>query len=125
MKLNDTFRMHSIITVNRGDSVLFWHDSWTVLNSSVPLRERFPRLFSFVLDDKLSFNDFIMEDELSSLFQLPLSQEAMQDLVDIQNGLKSMHRNVTDNDVWYWVPGKGPFSAKSFYIMMHAHLSID
>lgn len=115
MRINDTFRMHSLITVNTGDCVLFWHDSWNILNSSVPLRERYPRLFSFVLDDKLFVNDFIMEGELSTLFQLPLSEEAMQELLDIQNGLSSLHRDVSENDVWYWVPGKDQFSAKSYY----------
>lgn len=36
-----------------------------------------------------------------------------------------MQRNDIDNDIWNWVPAKGPFSAKSYYKVMHAHMPPD
>ena len=54
LKLNEVFRLYSEVTINMGDSVLLWFDAWVFLGSSVPLRERFPRLFSFAIDDKVS-----------------------------------------------------------------------
>lgn len=125
MKLNETFRLHSQIQINMGDSALFWHDAWIFLGTAIPLKERFPRLFSFVLDDKLSLNDFISNQDPAALFFLPLSNEAMLEFQDIQIGLLSLNRNNEAPDTWSWIPGKGIFSAKSYYKQMHAHLPPD
>ena len=42
LKLNEDLRLYSEVTINMGDSVLFWFDAWLFLGSSVPVRERFP-----------------------------------------------------------------------------------
>ena len=42
-----------------GDSAHFWLDAWHVGGSSRPLYLRLPRLYSFVLDDKVFDRDFI------------------------------------------------------------------
>ena len=83
LKLNDAFRLHSEVTINMGDSVLFWFDAWVFLGSSVPLRERFPRLFSFVIDDKVSVREVINTLDMSELFHLPLSPEAMAEMITV------------------------------------------
>lgn len=78
LKLNEVFRSHSSITINMGDSVLFWSYSWTLHGSTTPLRDKFPRLFSVSLDGKLSVQEFINDHE--ALFHLTLSTEAMAEL---------------------------------------------
>jgi hypothetical protein len=54
LKQLDNFRGVSFIQHGRGDTFLFWSDGWQCDGSSIPLRDRYPRLFSFVLDENLS-----------------------------------------------------------------------
>ena len=79
IKLNEAFRLHCEVTINMGDSVLFCFDAWIFLGSYIPLRERFPRLFSFVIDDKVSVRDVLNTLDMSELFHLPLTPEAMEE----------------------------------------------
>ena len=53
-KLENKFREVAIISPGSGETILFWHDSWVFMGASQPMRTRFPRLFSFVLDDSSS-----------------------------------------------------------------------
>ena len=108
-----------------GDSVLFWFDAWVFLGSSTPLSERFPRLFSFAIDDKVSVRDVLNTLDMSELFHLPLSLEAMEEMITVQNGSAHMEIDESINDSWSWILGKGKFSAKSYYATMHAHIPID
>ena len=125
LKLNEVFRLHSEVTINMGDSVLFWFDAWVFLGSSVPLRERFPRLFSFAIDDKVSVREVINTPDMSELFHLPLSPEAMDEMITVQSGLLDLNDDEEIHDSWSWTPGKGIFSAKSYYTVMHAHMATD
>ena len=125
LKLNKAFRLYSEVTINMGDSVLFWFDAWVFLGSSIPLRERFPRLFSFVIDDKVSVREVINTLDMSELFYLPLSPEAMDELTTVQAGLLDLNADEQIHDSWSWTPGKGIFSAKSYYTVMHAHMATD
>ena len=83
------------------------------------------RLFSFVIDDKVSVRDVLHTLDMSELFHLPLSPEAMEEMITVQNGLLHMDTDDSLNDSWSWIPGKGKFSAKSYYATMHAHLPVD
>ena len=79
-KLADSYRAISTATVNQGDSILFWSDSWILHNSNRPLRDRLPHLFSFVKDDKISSMDFLDSEDGSSMFHLPISNIAALEL---------------------------------------------
>ena len=84
MKINDVYRENPTTVINSGDFALFWHDSWIFNACSNPVKERFPRLFSFTLDDKILVRDFIQDLDLEARFQLPLSPEAMDELQTLQ-----------------------------------------
>jgi len=73
LKLADLYRPVTSIKVNAGDSLLFWSDGWILQNSNRPLRDRFPLLFSFVKDDKMSVQDYLSISDPASQFYLPLS----------------------------------------------------
>lgn len=79
-KLMDKFRMVSSVQVNKGDSVLFWSDSWTLGVLNTPLDVRFQRLFSFAVDPLISANELFATENLTSLFHLPLSERAFLEL---------------------------------------------
>ena len=109
MKINDVYRENSIVIVNSGDTALFWHDSWILNACSNPVKERFPRLVSFTLDDKISVRDFIQDLDIEAQFQLPLSPEAMDELQTLQLDIQGLERDPNAPDSWSWTPGKGVF----------------
>jgi hypothetical protein len=78
-KLSNIYRSITSTTVASGDTVLFWKDFW---NSDVLLCDRYPRLFSYSLNEDISVADFIGADDRFNLFALPLSTEAFEELSD-------------------------------------------
>lgn len=58
-KLMDKFRAVTQVTINRGDTMLFWSDHWQIGNNCTPFQERFRRLFSYCLDKNLSVNEVV------------------------------------------------------------------
>ena len=60
LKLSDAYTAISSVHINRGDSALFWSDAWLIGGSSRTLCWRLPRLFYFVINDKLSVNEFLI-----------------------------------------------------------------
>jgi hypothetical protein len=54
MEQGDNFRGVYVVTVGKGDIIMFWEDSWNIDGSTKPFMTRFPRILSFVLNDKLS-----------------------------------------------------------------------
>jgi hypothetical protein len=83
------------------------------MGSTTPIRERYPRLFSYVLDDKLSVQDILTNPDLATLFHLPLSVEALTKFQTIIFGLQSLQRNDAEHDVWSRIPGKEPFPPRA------------
>ncbi|XP_037405530.1 uncharacterized protein LOC119268121 [Triticum dicoccoides] len=122
LKLHDAYTPIASVHINMGDSALFWTNAWHIGGSSRPLCWRLPRLFSFVNNDKVSVHEFLISQDIFSMFFLPLSQEAAQELHVLEDWIMALDRNINIPDVWVW-PGKsGAFSAKSFYTLMHSHL---
>jgi hypothetical protein len=74
MKQVDNFRGVSAVNLGKGDTFLFWTDNWLLEGSIRPMKLRFPRLFSYVLNENLSAAKVIKTQDLSDLFHLPLSQ---------------------------------------------------
>ena len=103
---------------------MFWSDGWILNNSSRPLRDRFPLLFSFVKDDKVSVQDFLSISDPATQFYLPLSQQAAEELEIMTQWLQNLQYDPSSKDIWCW-PHKDGYTAKSFYSLMHSHLPDD
>ena len=106
-----------------------WHNTilaWCLvfLGCCNPSQGQIQRIFSYVIDDKISVLDFLHEHDYTNFFQLPLSVEAMEEC-RLLEGTQNLPINNTANDNWLWSPGKGNYSAKSFYTTMHAHMPAD
>ena len=67
-KLMDKFRAVTFVDVHSGDTVQFWSDYWQIGNSSVPLQDRFPRLYSFCLHKNLSVKEVFEASTFQDLF---------------------------------------------------------
>jgi hypothetical protein len=80
MKQVDNFRGVSVISMGAGDTFMFWQDNWNVDGLARPLMFRFPRLFSYVLNDKMSALQVYSVEDLTDLFYRPLSTQAFQEL---------------------------------------------
>jgi hypothetical protein len=76
MKQVDNFRGVDRVKQGRGDTFLFWSNNWCLNGYSLPLHSRFPRLFSFVLDETLSAATVYSTQDISNLFYRPLSPQA-------------------------------------------------
>jgi hypothetical protein len=84
LKQVDNFHGVSSIKPGRGDTFLFWLDSWHLDGSLTPLNVRFPRLFSYVLEENLSAAQVFDVVDLTTLFNLPLSRAAFEDFVSFR-----------------------------------------
>ena len=60
-KLEGKFREVAIISPRSEETILFWHDKWIFMGASQPIRSRFPRLYSFVLDNYSSVAEVYAE----------------------------------------------------------------
>jgi hypothetical protein len=87
MKLVEGFRDVSKIMPGKGDTILFWSDNWHILDSNQPLCERFPRLFSYVLDTNMSVAEVYTTHDRSELYYRPMSAQAYEEYCSLQEAL--------------------------------------
>jgi hypothetical protein len=66
------YRSISRSKIVNGNSVLFWKDFW---QEGTLLCDRYPRLFSFALDEYITVVALLSADDMTSQFYLPLSIE--------------------------------------------------
>jgi hypothetical protein len=90
--------------------------------SSEPLSGRFPRLFSYVLYPQMSASLFYNTDDRSSLFYLPLSEQAYDEYNQL-NHLIAANPLSLDRDLWVYDWGDSYTSAR-YYKHIHAHIQV-
>jgi ssDNA-specific exonuclease RecJ len=62
----------------------------------------------------------IMEDvDLDELFTLPLSQEAFEEMVQLQEEVQNINTNADERDSWCQTWGKN-FTSKKFYSLIYS-----
>ena len=88
--------------------------------SSQPLSARYPRLDSYVLDKNCSAAEVYDQQDLLSLFYLPLSRQALEELQDL---IAKMALNPLTMEARKWSYCWGPkFSAAKYYKHLRGHL---
>jgi len=105
LTLNIIFRGVVRCELGNGSSVCFWDDLWT---DSV-LAQTYPRLASFARNRGASVLEIMEAIDLDSLFLLPLSQQAFEELETLQAQLQ---------DIPYdrWIPVWGnTYTSQRFY----------
>lgn len=110
LKFFENFQEMAICSPSKGNTVLFWSDSWT----DQPLKEKFPQLYSFTRKLKCSIRFFIDQDVERTL-SLPLSTQAADQLQVVDSLLQD--RNWDDNvkDIWSYSWGSSKYSSKKAY----------
>jgi hypothetical protein len=99
--LADDYRSVSQCKVGSGTSVLFWKDFW--VNGEL-LCDKFPRLFSYALDEDASVASLALADDRFSAFSLPLSAEAFEEFQHLSSILDATQimSMATDRRVFVW-----------------------
>jgi hypothetical protein len=110
-RLNTIFRGIARCTLGEGTTVTFWEDLW----SEEILAHRFPRLYSFARNASISVNEVMSAEDLDSLFMLPLSQEAFEELQMLRDVLLSQTFDEQSTDVWTYQWGSTTYSSRKFY----------
>jgi hypothetical protein len=118
----DKYRQVATVLPGKGDTFLFWLDCWKFENSNTPISERYPRIFSYALDDKLTAEEVYAVDDITQLFHLPLSSQAYEELQELSS---HMRRNplAVGKDSWIYVWGS-TYTASKYYKHIHEHIQV-
>jgi hypothetical protein len=122
LKQVDNFKGVSSVTMGSGNTFLFWLDKWNVDGSTTPLKDRFSRLYSFVLDDQLSATQVFEVHDMSTMFYLPLSTAVFEEL-NLLQGLMASHMIYDQKDEWTYTWGTH-YKASKFYAHIHSHILV-
>jgi hypothetical protein len=95
------YRSISRCKVASGSSVLFWKDYWS--NGGL-LCNKFPRLYSYALDEDLSVADLAHVEDLSVYFALPMSVEAFREWQEVSLLIQAtpLSANEVDHRTFVW-----------------------
>jgi hypothetical protein len=106
-------------SVGDGFTVLFWGDPW----SNDILALKFLRLHSFVTNADTSVKQITETEYLDYIFQLPLSEEAMQELLLLQEQIQQTVFSSDDADSWSLFGNNQNYPSKKFYNFAFNHLN--
>lgn len=98
----DKYRQVATVLPRKGDTFMFWLDGWRFENSTTPLHERYPRIFSYAIDDKLTAEEVYATEDITQLFHLPLSVQAYEELQDLVSNMRRSPLSV-GNDSWIYI----------------------
>jgi hypothetical protein len=103
--LLDKFKDIASVTVADGSTVLLWKDHWNGINPA----QRYPELLSFAKNENVTFKVAVGKDDFLQNFNLPLSTQAHQQLLQLQEVL-SDRAIIQGNDQWKYKWGNTSFS---------------
>jgi hypothetical protein len=111
MKLSELYRSVTSVNIKDGITTLFWADKW---NGVCP-QERFPRLYSYTVNQTLSVKEALLMSDIVDLFERPLSQQAAMELVELQGLIQTVVLQPEGKDEWKTIWKDGTYSAQHFY----------
>jgi hypothetical protein len=110
MRLNGIYRRIARCSLRDGSTISFWNDQW----SDSVLSVQFPRLHSFAKSNSISVQSLMLEQDLDDIFFLPLSTQAHEELILLQNYLEDVEYDESTADSWSPVWG-AKYSSRRFY----------
>jgi hypothetical protein len=94
----NTFKGISQVQLGVGDTVIFWSDLW---NGRI-LQQSYPELFSFTTNKSITTQEVIESGGLESIFQLLLSEEAYEQLCELEVYLQFCQL-ASQSDSWTYI----------------------
>jgi len=120
LKLCDMFRGISSCIVGNGSTVLFWSDVW---NNHL-LQEKFPRLYSYAKDKRISVAKFLENNTVMAQFHLPLSEQGHQEYMELQDLLQNIQVQEHSKDTWHYIWGTSTYTSSKFYNFPYKNVSL-
>lgn len=105
-----------MITIESGQSCLFWTDNWRLVSPAISA----PELFSYAKNKFLSVHAVTNAEVLSDLFHLPVSQEALIQMQNLETKLAQITLSV-GKDKWSCIGGSSNFSSSKIYRELMEH----
>jgi hypothetical protein len=121
VKLLPNFKKMADIQVKNGTTCFFWKDKWT----NQILDEQFPQAHSFARNKVISVKRAFATNEITEIFNLPLSQVAFDQVINIQQIMDSTVLSEPSNDVWTYSGGATKFKSAVAYRKMLVHNDVD
>lgn len=100
LKLLENFKGMASVFVQSGSSCLFW-DLWFGLTP----KQAFPELYSFTKKPSLTLASAKANPSFIAIFNLPLSVEAYEQFLGLEDILLSFNPTA-DDDVWSYIWGR-------------------
>lgn len=117
LKLLSKFKNFTVISIENGQSCLFWTDNW---RSTSPATLA-PELLSYAKNKLLSVSMVANTEVFSELFHLPVSNEALVQMQSLGNDVSLLVLTAT-NDKWSYRWGSSNFSSSKIYKELMEHL---
>ena len=121
LRLNVLYRGISKCAVGDGSTVTFWEDLW----SDEIMATKFPVLFSFVRNNNSSVQELLNAEYLDSILHLPLSSQAMEELLILQQELVTIPYNADQKDTWSLIWGSPIYTSRRYYKMVFQYLQVS
>jgi len=120
LRLNTIYRGIARCTIGNGSTVTFWDDHWThdILSS------KYPRLYSFAKDQNISLQKIMQTEDISIIFNLPLSEHAMNELLLMQHDIQQVNYDENSIDTWSFLWGNNQYTSRRVYKLAFKHLQV-
>jgi len=99
LKLCVLYMSIATCTVSDGSSLSFWNDLWVGEILSV----KYSCLFSFAINPGISVKQIMLSEDLDTIFNLPLSQPAHDELLDMHLYIQSVAFDPNLKNEWSFV----------------------
>jgi hypothetical protein len=119
LSLVQNFKGLAAPIIGNGKTILFWDDLW---NKGIPTQQ-YPKLFSFACNSKLSIKEAKQKEHLFEIFQLPLSEQAYEQYLELNEAWEQITMTNT-NDIWKFIWGSEIFSTKKTYKHLMGHIQV-
>lgn len=99
------------MNIGDGTSTLFWKDLWC----GQILAETHPRAFSYSSNEDTTVRNFLQMESLRDGFHLPLSSQAREEVLQLQNIVAGYQIDIDNKDAWVYHWGQRYSSAKYYH----------
>ncbi|KAE8659133.1 Mannose-P-dolichol utilization defect 1 protein [Hibiscus syriacus] len=111
----DCFRRNLCVRAGNGETFKFWHDVWL---GSVPLKDRFPRLFALSNNKEGKVAEFRLHSDAGWVWDIQTRRNLVdwevEQWLQIISLLNNSSLSLVEEDCWIWLGnGEGLFIAKS------------
>jgi len=122
LKTLHTFKEMAIVKVRNGSTCFFWKDIWGSQGSVLELR--FPQAFSYAKNKNITVRKAFSFSSINDLFNLPVSQQAFEQLELLQREMDNLTLEPNNKDVWSYSGGNIKYQSAKAYRKLLGHQSV-